>query len=186
MQTQVVIEGAAPRTVNKKDGSGQIILYEVQLQGRKYITRKPVFDTASLMIGQVVLADTRIEQNGTYTNYYLDSVLRQDGAPQIQSAPQQTQTYVQPQTTSNAFTPPELLPPERPTPRDHQIWRQVATKVAAHTSQSKAEFWENVDHLIHFYETGEKPNATVPSPAQFAQQQTSSQNQYPADEGIPF
>lgn len=179
MQITAQIQSAVPRVITKRDGQ-QITLYEVFVNGQAFVAKKPVFDQASMMVGQIVQLNTRTETNERgYTNNYLDSLVQ---GQQTQQAPQAQQ---QPQ-----YHPAPTQPTEQPTTRDRQIWRQTATKVAAHLSSGEPEhaFWRNVDVLVHFYETGQKPSSNpVSSPhAPQQPQENFSQNQYPADEGIPF
>lgn len=69
---------------------------------------------------------------------------------------------------------------DEPDFKDRTIWRQTATKVAAHLQAgTELEFWTNVDMLVKFYETGEKPGSVDP----FGQAAQTAKN---PDDDIPF
>lgn len=162
--TNMLIQGVYPRQVNGRNGT--FTLMEVDLNGQKYVAKKEVADLAARMIGQPVEAVTRVEQRGQYTNYYVDD-LRPAGYG----------------GTATVAQPPASV---SPSDRDRQIWRQTATKVAATLSEGGAGgFWENVDMLLRFYETGVHPVTPVPSP-DYGLPAFSGPDQYTPDENIPF
>src|SRR5215471_4683802 len=110
------------------------------------------------MIGQRVLAVVRVEQRGEFTNYHLDSVelagaqpAPQEGYVPVQQA-QQAQVQTAPQTPTSQ---PIVAPNERE--RQASIHRQTAAKVAAAMSGTPSEFWENVQTVFRFFETGQIP-----------------------------
>lgn len=161
MPTQQLIQSAAPRVVNKRSG-GQITLYEVMVNGQQYIARKPVFDQACALIGQQALVETRQEQNGNFTNLYLDAV-QPLGFPTMNGGPppQVFHPDLFPQVPTQQPMAAPVAPPQpvsQVTDRDRQIWRQSACKVAAHVSKGPVEFWGNVTDLIRFFETGQQPS----------------------------
>ena len=169
MTTQIaVIEDVTKRTANSARGPFEI--FEVQLMGNPHRARKDVWDIAMTLRGQSVFADTRTEQRGEWTNYFVDSIV-----PATQSVPvpmpvEQTTGYplvgtAQPITAPTSGGTMNVHVTPQPTgyvvsDKDRIIWRQTATKVAADLrdpSDSDVTFWANVDMLIHFYETGLYP-----------------------------
>lgn len=159
MPIQAVITGVSPRTVTRKSDGQQFTIYEVNANATNYQARKDVFDQAAALVGQPVLMEVRTEQKGTFTNHYVDSIAANGPAPVpvTTSAP----VYTAPSTTSTAasFTVTGGASLPAPPNRDLTIWRQTATKVAAHLSKTPSEFWKNVNDLILFYETGQEPDA---------------------------
>lgn len=175
-QITALIQSAVPRVVNKRDG-GQITLNEVFINGQAYTARKPVFDQASMLVGQIAQLTVRSETNDRgYTNHYLDGVMQQ---MQTQPVAQPSQPQIAPQVTTNL-----------PTDKDRSIWRQCATKVAAQLlspSDGEATFWNNVDRLMQFYETGQKPNTEQASnPVSNPMSSVGQVGGYTTDSDIPF
>jgi hypothetical protein len=167
------IHGFNTRQANGRNGP--FTLYEIILNGQPYVARKPLYDQAvQLPAGSVVEADTRTEQNGQWTNYYVDDLRpqQQGFVPQQPSGP----------ASSPSQYPVQAQPPAPPSPseKDVTIWRQCATKVAAHLAGGGAgSFWENVDILMRYYETGEHP---MPEQGDVA----TRYQQYDNPEDIPF
>jgi hypothetical protein len=146
----LTVEDVISRQANSARGPFQI--YEVQMGGTPYRARKPVYDLALTLRGQQVYAETRQEQNGQWTNYFVDSLaLAPQGQAQNLAAPQYGNQVPEPQAYAEA-------PSYVPTGKDVIIWRQTATKVAADLlgpGDSEESFWANVEKLIWFYETGQ-------------------------------
>jgi hypothetical protein len=160
--THSLIEAAAPRTFTKRDGN-QMTLFEVTINGRKWVARKPVFDVAEGLVSQMADVTTRVEQNGNYTNYYLDEIKPVAAA----------------KASSDYAEDPE---------RSERIARQTATKVAAIISTHDPQaFWANVDDLVHYYMTGDKP-IDLASMEGYAEPSNggAAQTQAPDDDSIPF
>ena len=171
MTTQIMtVEDTLTRTANSARGPFQI--YEVLMGGTPYRARKPVFDLAQTLRGQQVYADTRVEQKGEWTNYFVDSLTLPQPGPyqgQPQNSYQPAQQGYQPQPAPQPTSPPN------PTEKDRQIWRQTATKVAAFMrdqGETQQDWWMNVERLVWFYETGQHP--------------FSGGSDGPPDDSIPF
>jgi hypothetical protein len=157
--TRSLIEGAAPRTVTKRDGSS-FTLFEVTIDGQKYVARKAVYDEAQAFIGQAAEVTTRSERNGNFTNFYLDAITP---APQARAA-------------SDYNEDPE---------KTLRIARQTASKVAAILSgDDRAAFWSNCDDLVAYYMDGIKPGEDEQYAA-YGENGT-GQGQLRPDEEIPF
>ena len=148
------IEDVTQRTANSARGPFQI--YEVQMAGTQYRARKPVYDLALTLRGQTVYAETRLERNGQWDNYYVDAIMRPPDSLGLPAEPQQqvaqaVQHNQEPQGQAQ-------VQGYIPTDKDRIIWRQTATKVAADLlgpSEGEDAFWANVEKLIWFYETGQ-------------------------------
>lgn len=151
-QIQVNVLDVASRQATRKADGAKFTLYDVRLSdGETYTTsRRDVAEQAHALTGQSVVATIKIEQNGVYTNRYLNAVQGTGfGAP----APGQF--------------PPAAAPAASAIPvntgssdNDEKIYRQVAAKVSANLSTTESEFWGNVDALVHYFKTGEKPIAS--------------------------
>lgn len=182
MAVATLIQGVTARKVNRKKDGAEITIYEIMTSDNtKWTTsRRDLAGEANRLIGQPVLIEGRTEVNGIYENYYLEDVRPNDGTSFDAS-----DSFPIPGTIQQQMTPPAHLAPPTPPPapipvappppppipaagpaeRDWQIWRQCATKVAVHLSQTPAEFWANVDDLIRYYAYGAKPqiqNGTAP------------------------
>lgn len=150
--TQQIMAVETTQTRQANSSRGPFTIYEVQLGGQMYRARKPVYDQAFTLRGQTVIVETHSEQKGEWTNLFLDSI---QPAQQMPAVPAQTSGAVQ----------TEFVPDGVPTNRDLQIWRQTATKVAAHLQEpgeSEETFWSNVEKLVWFYETGRRPEDDIP------------------------
>lgn len=158
MSIQAQVQGVQTRTVNGRNGPFEI--HEVFINGMPHVAKRDVWEQARAMQGQTVEMQTRTEQKGQYTNYYLDSFgnggLVGTAPPQpSQSAP----VAYQPQPAQSelpAFSGPQPSLSD-PTQRDLQIWRQVALKVSAQLSNSPHEFWGNLADLMRYIEHGQIP-----------------------------
>lgn len=180
--TQVVgfLQAAGPVTKARRDQS-TYVLNEVVIDGQTYVARKDVCVLAQSMLGQQVSAVVRSEVKGNYTNFYLDFIELAGGgsqpgqgqytpAAQAQQAQQQgqplpaPQQQVQPQQLAPAtFTPapgPDPSPGARSAAEEAKqlsIHRQTAGKVAGLISSNPIDFWQNVQQLVVFFDTGQVP-----------------------------
>lgn len=153
----MVVEDIRTRTANSARGPFEI--YELQLQGQWHRAKKDLWDSAQMLRGQTVFAETRTEQRGEWTNYFVDSLVpsspaTQQAVPATAGYPPEQQLPLQTQQAPAPVAPPG------PTQKDRTIWRQTATKVAAQMldpGDSQVDFWANVDMLTWFYESGERP-----------------------------
>jgi len=172
--TQIVgvLTNASDRQVNRRDGQGSFTLHEVWVDGRgPFVARRDVYMLALGLVNQRVIAQVRSEQKGDFTNHYLDHVTadwngaNQPQQPNYQQAmPQQTYNPPSPQPQQQYTPPPSQdearIAQER---KDLSIYRQTATKVAAtlatvgQTNPNSLDFWNNVNDLIRFYQTGQMP-----------------------------
>jgi hypothetical protein len=215
LQITSVLTNAQPRTVNRRDGSGSFLLYELfDHEGTPWVAKKDVYDGALYLIGQPVDMIVRVEQNGQWTNRFVDIVSpAQAGAqvPQSNAAtlalqqaqaaaqqaqriqpqpvwPQQTQ---QPQITQAQM--PQLQPISTfPTEKDRSIHRQTAAKVAATISNSPSELWANCLDLARYFDSGQTPASHSANPpqvqAQYAEAGEGYYNTPPPhdDSTVPF
>jgi hypothetical protein len=167
---------AQPRLVTPRDPSkNAFTLYEIfDNQGGKWVVRQDVYNHALPLIGQLVTAVCRVEQNGQYTNFFIDSVDPAGGGPTYVPAQQaqtaQAQYAPTPQQTQQIPVQPMMAQTERE--RQQSIHRQTAGKVAAGISSTADEFWSNVQAIFHWFETGQIPQTV-------ATQQTAESMQRP-------
>ena len=153
--TLMVVEDIRTRTANSARGPFEI--YEIQLQGQWHRAKKDLFDSAQMLRGQTVFAETRNEQRGEWTNYFLDSLVPSSPATQ---QPYPAQAGYPQQTPVTPQGPPVAPAAPVPSEKDRTIWRQTAAKVAAQMldpGDSQQDFWANVDMLVWFFESGERP-----------------------------
>jgi hypothetical protein len=155
----MVVSGGQPRVVTAQQGqhAGKTFtFYDVFDElGGKWQARQDTFNQAMQMIGQRVVAVVRVEQRGEFTNYYLDSVELAGAQPAQQQGYQPAQQAQQAQPPQTPTSPPIVAPNERE--RQSSIHRQTAAKVAAKMSSTPNEFWENVQTVFRFFETGQIP-----------------------------
>lgn len=202
------ITSVQPRMVTRKRDGQSFTLYDVfTAKGHKFTAgRREVATEAQQLLGQQASLVIRSEQNGQYRNDYLQEV-HPIVAPPASVPPYIAQAQAaQPNATGQPTAPTPA--PSFPTVADQEakerarelsIWRQTATKVAAHIAKTPGEFWANVDDLIRFYATGISPQEnTAAAPqqqgnqffpeAEVAQTQKvfSDGRPLPSDDDIPF
>jgi len=163
------LTNAAPRIVNKRDGSGSFTLFELfDHEGTAWVVKQDVYNVAQNWIGQPVQMTVRVEQNGQWTNRFADIVQLAQGQPMQQQGPMQSSAMqavgaaqsaqaqagraVQPQQQN-------YQPEPWPTQKDRSIHRQTAAKVAAALQPTSAsEFWSNVQDLAAYFDSGAVPD----------------------------
>jgi hypothetical protein len=165
MTQLMMIEDVTQRTANSSRGPFQI--YEVQMAGTQYRARKPVYDLALTLRGQTVYAETRLEKNGQWDNYYVDAIMRPPDQQQLPNQPQSVNQPPQPDVGPPVYVAPhpDVEANYVPTGKDRIIWRQTATKVAADLlgpTEGEGIFWSNVEKLMWFYETGQHGGQDIP------------------------
>lgn len=167
---EAVVKTVEPRII-KEGTSEQRTIYDViDLQDNKWTAwEKPVAEKAWGLKGVPALWLVEIKQKDSYTNRTLKGIeaKQSDGYGPALNTMESQLGSVDPRTfaplpgVSTGFpseTKAALV--QEPTFKDRTIWRQAATKVAAALGAgSPLEFWSNVDDLIRFYETGEKPQS---------------------------
>jgi hypothetical protein len=167
-QIQATVVSVESREARRKADNVAFTLYDVKLSdGEKYTTsRRETAEQAHSLTGKPALVTIKVEQNGQYTNRYINSIVGAMG-----SFMQPEPTFAPPPNgfATNGFAPATTTIPDTTADRETSIYRQVATKVAATISQTPHEFWRNVDELIFFYQTGNKPSSaevfgTIPAP----------------------
>lgn len=170
------IVSVSSRTVNRKDGSGSFLMYDVQV--REGGNQTPVYSTtfkepaedAYALVGQMARLSVKVEQNGQWTNRYLQKVLGHvapgaelpdalvpENTSSIPSAdpvvpPSQVQQPVIPDRSAELADKEDL--------RQERIARSTALKVAAVLAapgDSEVDFWNNVDVALAFIERAVKP-----------------------------
>lgn len=160
-QQLMVVEDIRTRQANSARGPFEI--YEIQLLGEWHRAKKPLWDSAQMLRGQTVFAETRSEQRGEWKNYYVDTLT--PSSPATQQPYPATAGYPQYPPQQQIHPPqappaPPAPPAPEPTQKDRTIWRQTAAKVAAQMldpGDSQLDFWANVDMLVWFFESGERP-----------------------------
>jgi len=159
-----LVERVDQRTINKRDGSNTT-LYEVYVVGSQTplaTFKRSLADSAFELIGQAAELHYAVKQNGDFTNYYLNNILpaRATAAEAAQRAQE-----AQPLLRQAAGLPEAPVPSQGLTnapSKDQAIHRQTAAKVAATLVQAAPNtdpyvFWENVEKLAHYFDTGVIP-----------------------------
>lgn len=154
--TQIIgtITDVRSREVNKRDGTTFTLQEVFDDEGTAWVARQDVANIARGFIGQRVEMVCRTEQNGKYTNRYIDSVLPLNGsaptvAAAVAAAQQTMQAQQEAQVRREVANPPYVFDD-----KDRSIFRQVAAKVSAEISDNEAEFWQNCKDLTLYFETG--------------------------------
>jgi hypothetical protein len=165
MQIVTRLVNAAPRIVSTRDGR-QFTLYELfAADGTTWVAKADVFNIAQTMVGQQVEIVGRVEQKGNFTNYYADLV-QLAGAPQATHMQAMQAVQQAQQSAVAAGRVQQALPGSYPTEKDHSITRQTAGKVAAQISSTPQEFWQNVQDLARYFDTGQVPVMHAGNPGQ--------------------
>lgn len=164
-QVQLSVVSVASRDVKRRSDGQMFKLYDVTLSdGNTYTTSKR--DTAEYahgMTGKPALCTIKVEQNGVYTNRYLNAIQSLDGAFGI------TQPSTTAPPTQTTFTTSPI--PDTSSEKEDRIMRQAAAKVSAQLSSTPAEFWGNLDHMMDWFRLGKKPDwfTSEPQPAPASQ-----------------
>jgi len=163
-----VITGMAPRSVQPRDGRPAFTIWEVfDDQGNKWQVRENLYNQALNWFGQRVVAVTRQEQRGNFTNLFADSMELAGAQPEQAYRPVQEAQAAQPQAQPQVHYPP---PSPWELQKQKSIHRQTAAKVAAELSQTADEFWSNAYLIYQWFETDRFPTeaevALVPQPSQ--------------------
>ena len=176
MNYSTTVTGVSSRTVTRKKDGKTITIFEiVDSHDRKWTTsRRDLANEAYGLVNKAAEIEGRMEQNGSYENFYLDDIREavasaqrpQEGIPESrQSAPEQQ----------------NITGDGEGTAKDWSIWRQCATKVSAQISQTPAEFWANVPQLVTYYATGLMPEIREElTPRQQREQESSVTSYAPA------
>lgn len=162
-----VIEVEFRKGNRKSDGQPYTCYDIVDQDGVKWVAwEKDLAERAFNLKGQPALWQVEIVQNGQYTNRTLkgiDAKISSGFEPALKAMEASIGTF-DPRTHSPGATvtfDPQTafsqIPGSPGVPRDtdRYIWRQVATKVAATLGGTASEFWDNVEALVCFYETGQ-------------------------------
>jgi hypothetical protein len=154
----------------KSDGKS-FTIFEITLDGETTFstTDRAIGQRAYTLKGKFVSLIYVEKVNGAYTNLYVNDLVEIPTNKEILEVLNDHNSSYVPPTPSNAIPRPvprrAAAPTPTPTPandsREKTIWRQAATKVAAHLSTDYEKFWTHVDELIAFYETGKKPSLNV-------------------------
>lgn len=193
-QIEAVPQTIEARTVTMKKGTPdeytQTIYDVITSDGLKWTAwDRPIAEAAHELIGQTVLMDVKVEQNGKYENRTVKNVLPKGTAPPSNFVPPTFPSM--PTTTSNATTATVTFPATTadnvlPEPRDdsEEIRRAVAIKAAANMSTTAHEFWGNVDDLVRYQRDGTKPSTVQTNPQQAT---GDARPAFPSDgDDIPF
>jgi hypothetical protein len=152
----------SPREIQPRDGRPSFTVFEIfDDQGNTWRAREDLYNRATHWFGQRVVATTRTEQRGNFTNLYVDQ-MEPAGAQPVQQPIQQAQQAqtVPPQqvntpTVATGVGQPTVSEWQRQTQRS--IHRQTAAKVAAKMSETPAEFWENARLIYQWFELDRIP-----------------------------
>lgn len=154
------VQSVTSRVVNKKAGGTTTIYEVIDSAGNKWATFKnTIANEANRLINQAVQIQGRIEQNGSYQNYYLDDIreLPTSSRPQTQERFVEQARQAQPPQQSAPIGRQQEQGPTEPTDRDWAIMRQTAGKVSASISENPKDFWANLDSLLTYFAYGLKP-----------------------------
>lgn len=185
MVLDTVILSVNPKQVTRKRDNQLITIWEATIQdGTVWSTpRADVGNQAIASIGVPSSLGVKMEvqPNSNFPKRYLQSVTPKAGGvvgAQVAHAQAAQAGQAAPIPVTQATYPPTTPTPAAPQPidvqaelakledqqaaasraKDQDIHRQVALKVAAWLNPANpAEFWENVDKLEHYMNTGEKP-----------------------------
>jgi hypothetical protein len=153
------------RTVNKRDGTS-FTMYDVftaEQQPAFATTKREIAESAFDLINKVAELHYTVRQNGNYTNFYVNQILppplnaAQTAQRAQEASPLLAQAAGLPQAPVAAQGQREIPQgPPYPTDRDRSIFRQTAAKVAATLPVTDGlTFWENVEKLAAYFETGQ-------------------------------
>jgi hypothetical protein len=169
VEVTAVVKEVGRKQVTPKSGANPFTLFEITAGDHTWVTKiQDIALTAHSLVGKNVIIDGKVEQNGNYTNYYINSIKEADDSTSV-IAP--TTVEIPLSTTSNGKSPEE----------EAKIHRQVATKVAALLADTPIDFWQNVDSLMTFYSTGNHPYQGDTNG-----ESTTQATQFQGDDGIPF
>jgi len=155
-----ILHNYAPRQLTGRNGL--FTLHEIETSAGTYRIRADMVPTVTQLIGAQVEMVTRVEQKGDFTNYIADHVSISERQPnataQIMGAQQaQAQRGQQQPQQSQQVMPRQVTPQEK----EISIHRQVAAKVAAKISTSPDEFWNNINDLFTYFQSGQVPSQAV-------------------------
>lgn len=159
MTAENVVADIEPRKVNTRNG--EVTIYDVvDTNGVKWVAwDRPLAEQAFALKGVPSIWKVDISQNGKFENKTLKEIAAKPSGG-FSAALDTMEAQLGSGTSSGFPTEVKRAMIEEPTFKDRNIWRQTATKVAAHLQPgTELEFWTNVDMLTRFYETGEKPVA---------------------------
>jgi hypothetical protein len=162
MLTATVTNVTTKQVVSKRTQQ-PITLWLVQTSdGTEWSTNRADIGNAALQLtGQVVDITGSVKNDGTYTNYYVNSIKANPSAqpsPVAQAAA--TAQAAQEANKPVSFDQYAALEKQKLHEKNRNIFRQTACKVAASLSSPDdpaEEFWSNVDHLMVFFITGRTP-----------------------------
>lgn len=152
--------------------NGTMTIWEVATPEGKFSTTKPEYGNAAReLIGKVADMKVSIQQNGQYTNRYLNAIRlsRQSVDTPVGQAALRAQEAQQ--VTYEQYRSGEA---EKDSQRTESIHRQCAAKVAAAMSTDAVEFWANVDAVFTFFQTGNYPTWAQAAQAPEAKQGVTS------------
>jgi hypothetical protein len=94
---QTYITKCEPREVTTREGRKFPLNEVYDASGQAWVAKKDVYDFAQRLIGQPVQMVTRTEQNGNFTNYYVDAIIPGAQMPMGQVTQQMPSQFSQPQ-----------------------------------------------------------------------------------------
>lgn len=162
---EAVASTVTHKELTAKSSGRKFTLYTVETDMGEFTTAKrEIAELSNRLIGQNARFLVKTEQRGEFTNYYLEAVeLNNNAQPSAfpQQMPQQVASPV-PSTLSPqpVTTQAPVGVAAGPDSRDVFIFRQTAGKVAGRISRTPEEFWSNLDDLVHYFSTGERPSDT--------------------------
>ncbi len=153
--------------VSRSVKNGTMTIWDITTEdGTKWSTFKADMGQAALELkGQVADLKVTIEKKDDgYTNYYLNNIRPNPASAQTPAGQMAAQAaHAQIEVPVVSFDQYKSGEEEKEKRRNQSIHRQTAAKVAAELSKDEDEFWTNVQHLVHFFGTGNVPSTAVGS-----------------------
>lgn len=166
-----LIDRVDQRTITKRDGTNAMI-YEVYVVGFDQplsTFKRTIAESAHSLVGQPAEIHYQAKRNGEFTNYYLNQILPPPSNPveRAQRAAEAPPLLSQAAGLSQPSQPSQGLttPSSGINDKDRSIHRQTAAKVAATLFAAQPSdaptFWENVQRLTEYFDTGQIPGQNL-------------------------
>lgn len=193
--SNTTVESVSQRVVQTRDGRSSTVFEIVDGRGTKWQTfKQPIANEANRLIGMAVEINGRTEQNGQWTNHYIDDIRQATGAVQRETfAPAQAAQQAQQAQPPAQRDEPQSYGTEHAKPagsdwneKDWSIMRQCAGKVAGQISgNDPKDFWSNVGPLLTYFAYGLVPPEYDPVRQQATQPPPQQQSQRYVPENVP-
>jgi hypothetical protein len=174
----VIVDRVEQRQIDRRDGTKGTV-YQVHVVGAAApleTFKRDLAESAFSLVGQQAEVHFTTRTNGQYTNYRLEQILPAAPSPAQRAQMAQEASPLLRQATGLPEAPvPSQGLPEPPagntgvnvlTEKDRAIHRQVAAKVAAQLvvaapGTDSATYWENIERLAAYFDTGIIPGRTA-------------------------